>query len=125
MKAYRNSGVTRCLQCGMAMLSDIASYEQHKAKFHSIGYNERMKPINTSGRSKREIVAAVEETLKAFIITPPEAVIPVIPSVKDDYPVPSQYCGINGESCVWESNGWEICGPCAVRKAWEINKHAE
>jgi hypothetical protein len=129
MKAYRNKGATRCLQCGMAILTDAESYQQHKDKFHSIAPVEKIRPVNTSGRSKKEIVAAVEKTLKEFLIFPPEVIVPVaVPAavelVHAGYVVPAQYCGINGASCVWESNGWEICGPCKVRKEWEASQNA-
>jgi hypothetical protein len=98
----------------MSILSDAVSYTQHKEKFHSIQVAREV-PVNVSGRSKKEIVAAVEDTLRAYIYTP-EAMVTPAPVIAASG-IPDKYCGIGGTSCVWEANGWEICGPCSVRKA--------
>ena len=105
---------TRCLMCNRAIGTDVAAYERHLEKFHSLdGYNLKVKPVRTTDRTKAQIVSDMEKgSLAAFIIEPDERAMPV-PAI-----VPASYCGVGGKVCVWEDNGWEICGPCSrVRSA--------
>jgi hypothetical protein len=71
----------------MMMLSDAEAYTQHVAKYHSVdGVRVQVKPENTTGRTKAEIVQAVESKLRQFIIGPEETVRPakVLPSHEPD-----------------------------------------
>lgn len=66
----------RCLMCGEQMFSDAESYAKHVEAKHSLGSGIKIVPINTTGRTKAEIVADVEHRLRDFIMTPEEMKTP-------------------------------------------------
>lgn len=70
-----SKSTVRCMHCGVTILSDAESYAQHVKQAHSLG-TARVVPMRTSGRTKGEIVRAVEDTMRDFIITPEEKTVP-------------------------------------------------
>lgn len=109
-------GTVRCLMCGMSILSDAKSYERHIEQKHSMdGYRVKIKPVNTSGRTKAQIVNDMEKgVLAPFVMELDPKPTTVAQTV---IAPPAMFCGPTGKVCVWEDNGWEICGPCARLKA--------
>lgn len=100
----------RCLTCGMSMLSDARSYENHIAKYHSLdGYRVKIQPTRTTDRTKRQIIDDVERDILAPYIVQADLRI----EARAPMGGTAKYCGLNGKICVWEDNGWEICGVCA------------
>lgn len=109
-------GTIRCLMCGVAILPDAQSYERHIEQRHSLdGYRIKIKPVRTTDRTKAQIVQDMEKGVLAPFIIERDGQ----PNVELEHtrPVPPSYCGPGGNVCVWEDNGWEICGPCAYRKS--------
>lgn len=107
---------TRCLTCGRTMGVDLQSYERHLEQYHALdGYNLKIKPIRTTDRSKTEIVRDMEKTFEKYIVVTDTLPVQRLVSVS------AKYCGPDGKVCVWEDNGWEMCGPCVqIRSAKSI-----
>lgn len=102
------------------MLSDAVSYKEHMGEYHSFGgYKEKIKPVRTTDRTKAQIVEAMESgVLDPFIIRFSSKSADASQSASKA-PTVAEYCGRDGEVCVWEDNGWEICAPCARKRGAE------
>lgn len=98
------------------MLSDVKSYELHIEQHHSMdGYRVKIRPVRTTDRTKAQIVQTMEKgPLASFLVEADEQ-----PKTQacNPRPAPAAYCAPGGQGCLWENNGFEICGPCARRRS--------
>ena len=108
--------VARCLMCGMSMLSDAVSYEKHIEKFHSLdGYSLKVKPQKTTGRSRDQIIADLENSLgRHHFITPEPLPVPVATKYI------CKHCGPTNNEGFWLMNNTGICEPCLKIEAGTV-----
>jgi len=70
---------------------------------------------------RRAIAERVEARLGLQYFITPEGLRTYIPA-----PIAAArvvYCGPDGKVCVWEDNGFEICGPCAKLRGAEVKQN--
>lgn len=117
-------GLIRCQICSKYTSSTKEGRSLHMKQQH--GLRIRVDMPKYSPEEKARIVERGERKLGLqHFITPSPLPIPSVvhESTAILSPlIPAQYCGPEGKVCVWESNGWEICGPCGVRREWELQQ---
>jgi hypothetical protein len=59
-----------CVRCGNIRFNSWVVYTSHMLEFHGVRVIESIKPVNKSGRTKAEIVSAVEITMDPHLLTP-------------------------------------------------------